>query len=167
MLKRPHQNYMNSVERGAYHTRGMSFATCLCLVVHFARGDVVPKEAAHESDAQHKPAQEWPARGAIEFKDVTMAYRPGLPNVLHGISLQINAGEKIGVVGRTGAGKSSLTLCLLRIVEYSGQIVIDEYVCRRHAFSSVYLKRVAVWTLARSVGFSYKIVCLVPTFVQD
>ncbi|KAJ7204160.1 ABC protein [Mycena pura] len=104
------ENYMNSVER----------------VVHFARGDVVPKEAAHESDPQHKPAQEWPARGAIEFKDVTMAYRPGLPNVLHGISLQINAGEKIGVVGRTGAGKSSLTLCLLRIVEYSGQIVIDD-----------------------------------------
>ncbi|KAJ7204157.1 ABC protein [Mycena pura] len=103
-------NYMNSVER----------------VVHFARGDVVPKEAAHESDPRHKPAQEWPARGAIEFKDVAMAYRPGLPNVLRGISLRINAGEKIGVVGRTGAGKSSLTLCLLRIVEYSGQILIDD-----------------------------------------
>lgn len=57
-----------------------------------------------------------------------MAYRPGLPNVLHGISLQIKAGEKIGVVGRTGAGKSSLTLCLLRIVEYLGQIIVDEYV---------------------------------------
>lgn len=54
-----------------------------------------------------------------------MAYRPGLPNVLHGISLHINGGEKIGVVGRTGAGKSSLALCLLRIAEYSGSITVD------------------------------------------
>ncbi|KAJ7097441.1 ABC protein [Mycena epipterygia] len=104
------ENYMNSVER----------------VVHYARGDAVPKEAAHESDPQRKPAVEWPAHGAIEFKDVTMAYRPGLPNVLHGISLKIRAGEKVGVVGRTGAGKSSLTLCLLRIVEYLGEIIVDD-----------------------------------------
>ncbi|KAJ7500976.1 ABC protein [Mycena galericulata] len=104
------ENYMNSVER----------------VVQYARGDLVPQQAAHESDLQNKPAAEWPAHGAIEFKDVTMSYRPGLPNVLHGISLNVKAGEKIGVVGRTGAGKSSLTLCLLRIVEYSGQIIVDD-----------------------------------------
>ncbi|KAJ6471750.1 ABC protein [Mycena vitilis] len=104
------ENYMNSVER----------------VVHYARGDVVPQEAAHDSTPENKPAAHWPAHGAIEFKDVTMAYRPGLPNVLHSISLQIKAGEKIGVVGRTGAGKSSLTLCLLRIVEYLGKIIVDD-----------------------------------------
>ncbi|KAJ7866783.1 ABC protein [Mycena olivaceomarginata] len=104
------ENYMNSVER----------------VIHYARSDVVPKEAPHESTPENKPAADWPARGAIEFKGVIMAYRPGLPNILHGISLQIKAGEKIGVVGRTGAGKSSLTLCLLRIVEYLGQIIVDE-----------------------------------------
>ncbi|KAJ7040911.1 ABC protein [Mycena alexandri] len=103
------ENYMNSVER----------------VVHYARGDLVPREAQHESTPENKPAPEWPARGEIEFKNVTMAYRPGLPNVLHGISLQIKPSEKIGVVGRTGAGKSSLTLCLLRIVEYSGEIIVD------------------------------------------
>lgn len=101
---------MNSVER----------------VVHYARGDAVPQEAAHESDPRSKPPAEWPAQGAIEFKDVTMAYRPGLPNVLHGISLKIKAGGKVGVVGRTGAGKSSVTLYLLRIVEYLGEIVVDE-----------------------------------------
>ncbi|KAJ7513244.1 ABC protein [Mycena galericulata] len=104
------ENYMNSVER----------------VVHYARGDLVPQEAAHDSDPQNKPPAEWPAHGAIEFKEVTMSYRPGLPNVLHGISLSVKAGEKIGVVGRTGAGKSSLTLCMLRIVEYSGQIIVDD-----------------------------------------
>ncbi|KAJ7865929.1 P-loop containing nucleoside triphosphate hydrolase protein [Mycena leptocephala] len=102
-------NYMNSVER----------------VVHYVLGDVVPQEAAHESTPQNKPAADWPAHGAIEFKDVTMAYRLGLPNVLHGISLKIQTGEKIGVVGRTGAGKSSLTLFLLRIVEYLGEIIVD------------------------------------------
>ncbi|KAJ7352413.1 ABC protein [Mycena albidolilacea] len=104
------ENYMNSVER----------------VVHYSRQDVIPQEAAYESDEAHKPPPEWPTRGAVEFKDVEMSYRPGLPSVLHGISMRINAGEKIGVVGRTGAGKSSLALTLLRIVEYSGTILVDD-----------------------------------------
>ncbi|KAF7330282.1 ABC protein [Mycena venus] len=104
------ENYMNSVER----------------VVHYSRKDVIPQEAAYESDKDHKPPPEWPTRGAVEFKNVEMNYRPGLPNVLHGISMSINAGEKIGVVGRTGAGKSSLALTLLRIVEYSGTILVDD-----------------------------------------
>ncbi|KAJ6466582.1 ABC protein [Mycena vitilis] len=103
------ENYMNSVER----------------VVHYSRADIIPQEASYESDKDHKPPPEWPARGAVEFKKVEMSYRPGLPNVLHGISMSINAGEKIGVVGRTGAGKSSLALTLLRIVEYSGEILVD------------------------------------------
>jgi len=104
------ENYMNSVER----------------VVHYSRKDLIPQEAAYESDKDHKPPPEWPTRGAIEFRNVEMSYRPGLPNVLHGISMSIHAGEKIGVVGRTGAGKSSLALTLLRIVEYSGIILVDD-----------------------------------------
>ncbi|KAJ6570146.1 ABC protein [Mycena vulgaris] len=104
------ENYMNSVER----------------VVHYSRTDVIPQEAAYESAPEHKPPPEWPTRGAVEFINVEMSYRPGLPNVLHGISMSINAGEKIGVVGRTGAGKSSLALTLLRIVEYSGTILVDD-----------------------------------------
>ncbi|KAJ7510427.1 ABC protein [Mycena galericulata] len=104
------ENYMNSVER----------------VVHYSRADIIPQEAAYESDKDYKPPPEWPTRGVIEFKNVEMSYRPGLPNVLHGITMSINAGEKIGVVGRTGAGKSSLALTLLRIVEYSGTILVDD-----------------------------------------
>ncbi|KAJ7780388.1 hypothetical protein B0H14DRAFT_3894057 [Mycena olivaceomarginata] len=116
------ENYMNSVERGKLEelTGSNTLTGCsgsLC--------DVVPKEASHASTPE-KPTADWPARGAIEFKNVSMAYRPGLPNILHGISLHIKPGEKIGVVGRTGAGKPSLTLCLLRIVEYLGQIVVDD-----------------------------------------
>ncbi|KAJ7761425.1 hypothetical protein B0H16DRAFT_1719593 [Mycena metata] len=69
------------------------------------RGDLVPGEAAHESTPR---ITEWPAQGEIEFKNVTMTYRPGLPTVLHDISLQIKPSEKIGMVGRTGAWLTDL-----------------------------------------------------------
>ena len=83
------------------------------------------QEAPHETP-EHKPPPNWPQRGKIDFKEVSMRYRPGLPNVLHGISMAVRGGEKIGIVGRTGAGKSSITLALLRIVEFAGTITIDE-----------------------------------------
>ncbi|KAF5359779.1 hypothetical protein D9756_003206 [Leucocoprinus leucothites] len=89
-----------------------------------SRKDLIEQEAPHEIP-ENKPAEDWPQHGSIEFKDLGMSYRPGLPNVLHGISFSVRGGEKIGVVGRTGAGKSSLALTLLRIVEYQGQITID------------------------------------------
>ncbi|KAI0956120.1 hypothetical protein AcV7_006609 [Taiwanofungus camphoratus] len=104
------ENYMSSVER----------------VVQYSRGGQIIQEAPHEIQA-HKPPTEWPARGAIEFKDVVMRYRPGLPFVLKGLSMSVKGGEKIGVVGRTGAGKSTLMLALFRIVELSsGSISIDD-----------------------------------------
>ncbi len=62
----------------------------------------------------------WPARGAIEFRNVRMRYRPELELVLRGVSASVRAGEKIGIVGRTGAGKSSLMVALFRICELSG-----------------------------------------------
>jgi len=51
-----------------------------------------------------EPPSNWPS-GNIEFKNVVMAYRDGLPDVLNDLSFSINVGEKVGVVGRTGAGK--------------------------------------------------------------
>ncbi|KAF5327366.1 hypothetical protein D9619_004466 [Psilocybe cf. subviscida] len=102
------ENYLNSIER----------------VVHYSQAELLEQEAPHEIPDK-KPPPEWPAHGAIEFKNVSMRYRPGLPMVLHGISMSIKGGEKIGIVGRTGAGKSSITLALLRIVEYLGEIAID------------------------------------------
>jgi ATP-binding cassette subfamily C (CFTR/MRP) protein 1 len=85
---------------------------------------LITQEPPHEIP-DRRPSPHWPEHGAIEFKDVSMSYRPGLPNVLHSLSLEIKGGEKVGVVGRTGAGKSSLALTLLRIVDYSGSIVVD------------------------------------------
>lgn len=61
--------------------------------------DTVPQEAAHELPSE-RPPPEWPHVGAIEFRDVYMRYRPGLPNVLNGVSISIRGGERIGVVGR-------------------------------------------------------------------
>lgn len=75
----------------------------------------------------HRPAKDWPATGAINFKNYTTRYREGLDPVLKNISLEIKPSEKIGIVGRTGAGKSSLTLALFRIIEATdGNIDIDD-----------------------------------------
>ena len=87
--------------------------------------DSVPQEAewtfAHDPDTQY-----WPSGGAIRVEGLDMRYREGLPLVLRGVSLDISPGEKVGIVGRTGSGKSSLILSLFRISEASGgSIMID------------------------------------------
>ncbi|KAG4106141.1 P-loop containing nucleoside triphosphate hydrolase protein [Neocallimastix lanati (nom. inval.)] len=61
--------------------------------------------------------KDWPQKGKIEIKNLTMKYAPHLPPVLHNINLDIESNEKIGVVGRTGAGKSSIVMTLFRLVE--------------------------------------------------
>ncbi|KAF9973525.1 hypothetical protein BGZ73_003215 [Actinomortierella ambigua] len=74
----------------------------------------------------NRPDDHWPSQGAIEIRNLEMRYRPELPSVLHNLSLDIKGGEKIGVVGRTGAGKSSIMVALFRMVEASkGSIKID------------------------------------------
>ncbi|KAJ7658502.1 multidrug resistance-associated ABC transporter [Mycena rosella] len=87
-------------------------------------------ELPAEGDATtpEDPPSSWPDQGEISFKNVEMAYREGLPLVLKDISFNVRPGEKVGIVGRTGAGKSSLLQALFRIVELqSGKIEIDGY----------------------------------------
>eukprot|EP00106_Octopus_bimaculoides_P000581 XP_014768023.1 PREDICTED: multidrug resistance-associated protein 1-like [Octopus bimaculoides] len=81
-------------------------------------------EAAWVTD--HRPDPSWPQEGNIDFENFDLRYRPGLELVLKGITCHIKGGEKIGIVGRTGAGKSSLTVSLFRLIEGAGgTIVID------------------------------------------
>ncbi|KIJ46424.1 hypothetical protein M422DRAFT_165131 [Sphaerobolus stellatus SS14] len=101
------ENNMNGVER----------------VVYYAND--IPQDPEYERP-ENAPPKEWPSEGSIEFKNTVMAYRPGLPPVLKGLSMTVKGGEKIGIVGRTGAGKSSIMTALFRLVELqSGTIHID------------------------------------------
>ncbi|XP_036428801.1 canalicular multispecific organic anion transporter 2 isoform X2 [Colossoma macropomum] len=84
-----------------------------------------PPEAPWEVEDK-KPPGDWPSEGNVEFVDYSVRYREGLDLVLRNISLKVKGGEKIGIVGRTGAGKSSMTLCLFRLLEAAGgEITID------------------------------------------
>ncbi|KAK9371704.1 P-loop containing nucleoside triphosphate hydrolase protein [Lipomyces chichibuensis] len=81
---------------------------------------------APEVIEDNRPRADWPTNGAVELYDYSTRYRPGLDLVLKGINLKIKPREKIGIVGRTGAGKSSLTLSLFRMIEpVGGFISID------------------------------------------
>ncbi|KAL0984010.1 hypothetical protein UPYG_G00135860 [Umbra pygmaea] len=85
-----------------------------------------PTEAPWDVEDK-KPSPDWPSQGNVEFKDYSVRYREGLDLVLRNITLSVRGGEKIGIVGRTGAGKSSMTLCLFRLLEAAGgEITIDE-----------------------------------------
>lgn len=99
------ENNMNSTERIHYYGTQLEEEAPLQL------GEVRPT---------------WPEKGEIVFSDVEMRYRAGLPLVLQGLSMHLAPGERIGVVGRTGAGKSSIMSTLFRLVELSGgSITID------------------------------------------
>ncbi|RAH78396.1 multidrug resistance protein MDR [Aspergillus japonicus CBS 114.51] len=72
------------------------------------------------------PPLTWPSEGSIVFQNATMAYAPTASPILRNIALSIPAGSKLGICGRTGSGKSSLVLALLRMIEIqSGDISID------------------------------------------
>ncbi|KAK2169804.1 hypothetical protein NP493_1174g00006 [Ridgeia piscesae] len=76
-----------------------------------------------------RPSLDWPQHGCVDFRNYATQYRPGLPLVLKDLNCHISAGEKVGIVGRTGVGKSSMTLALFRIIEATaGSIVIDDQV---------------------------------------
>lgn len=91
----------------------------------------LPSEAALETSADAKPPADWPSKGAVEFEKLSFRYTPEGAFVLRDLQLSIKAEEKIGIVGRTGAGKSSLIQALFRLAELDGAIRIDGVDIRR------------------------------------
>lgn len=90
-------------------------------LLEYTRTPVEPEDEEEPSDPN------WPARGEVVFDKFSTKYRPELDLVLRNLTLRIEPAEKVGVVGRTGAGKSSITLALFRILEaIEGRIVIDD-----------------------------------------
>ncbi|KAJ9459626.1 hypothetical protein DIPPA_22504 [Diplonema papillatum] len=104
---------------------------------------LVPQEAAWHTDDDDLLPPGWPAKGCIEFDKASLVYRPGLSPALRDVSFRIPGAATVGVVGRTGAGKSSLVVLLFRLVEaYSGSIMLD----------GVDISKVGLQTLRRTMA---------------
>ena len=71
------------------------------------------------------PPAYWPASGELVVENLSAKYSDDGPEVLHGLSFHVKSGERVGVVGRTGSGKSSLTLALLRCILTEGTVLYD------------------------------------------
>ncbi|KAJ0406292.1 hypothetical protein P43SY_007080 [Pythium insidiosum] len=87
----------------------------------------LPREGSPSAtESQVTLAPSWPQRGDIVFEHVWFAYKPGGAPVLRDVSFSVRSRERIGIVGRTGAGKSSLTMALFRMNElHAGRILVD------------------------------------------
>lgn len=91
-------------------------------VNHYSNIDIEPQP----TDDDVKPNDDWPQKGEICIEELTLAYAHDLPPAIKDVCVNIKAGEKIGVCGRTGSGKSTITLGLFRMLEhFEGRIVID------------------------------------------
>ena len=77
-------------------------------------------------ECHHQPPQSWPTHGQVAIKNLSLVYYQDGPEILKDITFSVNSREKIGIVGRTGAGKSSLVSALFRMPQPTGQVIIDE-----------------------------------------
>ena len=101
-------------------TRNLSdIETNLVSVERISEYQTVIQEAPQKLP-ENNPLIDWPRNGVVTFDKYSTRYRDGLDLVLRSVDLTIKSGEKIGIVGRTGAGKSSLTLALFRLIEAAG-----------------------------------------------
>jgi len=109
----------------SYVTELESSMNCVERVSHYAH-EIEVEPNPTPSEEIHNLSNEWP-QGEITFDNYSMRYRPDLPLVLKNLSFTIKKGEKVGIVGRTGSGKSSTLLAIYRLVEAAeGSISIDD-----------------------------------------
>ncbi|XP_062563883.1 ATP-binding cassette sub-family C member 4-like [Armigeres subalbatus] len=86
----------------------------------------LPSEPPLDTAPKYRPQSNWPEHGVVKFNNVDLRYSDGGDKVLKDLSFSIRSNEKIGIVGRTGAGKSSLIQALFRLAPYDGTIEIDD-----------------------------------------
>ena len=101
------ENHMTSVERVFTYTN-------------------IDPEPGYHTDTH--PPKQWPKAGSLTLDDVSLTYLEGAPRTLKNINVDIAAKEKVGIVGRTGAGKSSLLAALFRMPEPEGSVSIAYFV---------------------------------------
>ena len=88
--------------------------------------ETLPQEKSMVTSEENKVDKFWPKRGDLVFENVSLRYRPGLPLSLDGMSFKVDHGDRCAIVGRTGAGKSTLASALFRLVEIEeGKISLD------------------------------------------
>lgn len=103
-----------------------SFTQTEAMLVSVERLEEYCCDLPQEPQGQPLQGVSWLAQGSVEFQDVVLVYRPGLPHALDGVTFCVQPGEKLGIVGRTGSGKSSLLLVLFRLLEpSSGRVLLD------------------------------------------
>jgi ABC-type multidrug transport system fused ATPase/permease subunit len=86
----------------------------------------VEPEAARRSLPGHEPPKDWPQHGAIRVEHLTLRYAPDSPTVIRDVTFNVEPSAKVAVVGRTGAGKSTIATAFFRFLEAdSGRIIID------------------------------------------
>jgi ABC-type multidrug transport system fused ATPase/permease subunit len=86
----------------------------------------LPQERDHSTASDFQLDDWWPSKGDITFSEVCLRYRPGLPLALDGLSFSVRDGQRCGIVGRTGAGKSTISVALFRLTEIErGCITLD------------------------------------------
>jgi len=138
---------MNSVERIVYYTEEIpqeaaTTSTELEAEKYLPTSNPSRKAVAAAGGIVVYPDKEWPQKGSITLTNLKMRYRPETPLVLKGLNVTIGAGERVGIVGRTGSGKSSMLLILMRLVEpflseedlekkYDAPLMIDNLDCMR------------------------------------
>ena len=96
--------------------------TCVDRVHEYSH---LPQEITDDDDCK-KPPENWPSKGKIKYMDVCLQYKKDEPPVLNDITFDTKVHEKIGIVGRTGAGKSSIIATLFRMTQPNGLIIIDD-----------------------------------------
>ena len=106
------------------------------------------KQKKFEDQSPDQICEEWPTEGGIEITRMTIRYRPGLPFVIKNLNLSIKPAEKVGILGRTGSGKSTLVLALLRFLEIEKEDYdINGYI----KIDGVPINKVGLETLRRNI----------------